>query len=104
MGRSVRRPPKPEEVEEVMPGRVEVSDEAAPEELEEPVADDVLAFCVDCEPLVDEPELLDADCVADEPELLVAGCVADEAELLVADDAEDDCVNGGRLLFCAATL
>lgn len=80
-----------------MAGRVEDPDEADPEE-------ESLAFCVFCEPLVDEPESLDADCVADEPELLVAGCVADDAELLFADDAEEDCVNGGRLLSCATTL
>ncbi len=84
-------------------GRFEVPDEADPEELEEPAAEDEdLAFCVVCDPLVDEPELLDVGCVADEPELLVAG--PDEAELLVADDDEEDCVNGGRLLFCATTF
>ena len=98
------RLPKPEDVDEVMAGRVLVPEEADPEELEEPAAEDEdLAFCVVCEPLVDEPELLDADCVADEPELLVADCVADcvaeEPELLVADDAEEDWVNGGRLLL-----
>ena len=84
------RPPKPEEVEEVMGGRVEVSDEDDPEEPEEPVVEEEdLAFCAVCEPLVDEPELLVADCVAEEP------------ELLVADDAGEDCVNGGKLVFWA---
>ena len=101
-------PPNPEEVEEeVIAGSVK----ADPVVLEEPDAEeDDLVFCVVCEPLEDETELVDpdcdVDCVAEEPELLVAGCVADEEpELLVADDAaEEDCVNGGRLLFCAATL
>lgn len=84
------RAPKPEEVEEVMAGRVEVPDE---DDLEESVAEEEdLAFFVVCEPLVDEPELVDADCVAEEP------------ELLVADDAEEDCVNDGKLLFWAPTF
>ena len=72
------RLPKPEEVDEVIAGKVVVPDEDDPDEIEEPVAEDEdLAFCVVCEPVVDESELLEADRVAEEPELLVADCVAD---------------------------
>ena len=87
-----------------MAGNVEAPEELDTVALEEPVAgEEDLVFCVVCEPLDEDAEFVGLDWDADEPELLLA-CVAEEPGLLVADDAEEDCVSGGRLVFCAATF